>query len=442
MANPVVSSPELLTIPEPADAVPRFEAPVITDEKVPIAATKMPLETPLVGDGIPQEAPLVVTIDTPTAPHFEAPTFSPVTSAGVGGADKVRMGRPPSNEQPRPAFVPVAEVMREVDERVVADEKAAVRDLLENEGALDMRDAVSVSMTVARADGYTYFRVWASAKPRMVTVPKDLVILIDASGSIGKDRLDSCRRHVRSVLRSAMNTGDRFNVVAFRDRYSYCFRAWRDCDAASYAECDRWMSSLAAHGRTDVFDSVASVLTLPRDPRRPLIALMVTDGEANSGISDTAQILAKFTALNDGLISVYMYGVKSAANRTLVGALTRGNRGEGYVHEGWRWKAGEGLDAFSERFRDPVITDLRLQFPTVCPAESYPMRLRNLYRGRPVDIVGRVRGNPSEIVFLLRGIAGATAYDGFFRLPVASANEDATLPGVWRSEREADRLLH
>ena len=61
-----------------------------------------------------------------------------------------------------------------------------------------------------------------------------------------------------------------------------------------------------------MFSTISSVLTLPRDPGRPLIALVVTDGEANAGVSDTGAILSKFTALNDGLVSVYMYGVKTS----------------------------------------------------------------------------------------------------------------------------------
>ena len=193
--------------------------------------------------------------------------------------------------------------------------------------------------------------------------------------------MKSVRRAAKRILRSAANTGDRFNLVAFRDRYSYAFRKWMECDQPSFTAADRWIDSLAAHGRTDVFATISSVLTLPRDPKRPLIALVVTDGDANHGVSGTEAILSKFSALNDGLVSVYMYGVKESSNRRLIDILTRSNRGESFIFEGSRFEAGSGIDALSERFRDPLLSDLRIVFSSATEAETYPRLLRNLYRG-------------------------------------------------------------
>ena len=195
------------------------------------------------------------------------------------------------------------------------------------------------------------------------------------------------------------------------------------------------------HGRTDVFSTIRSVLTLPRDPKRPLIALVVTDGDANMGVSDTAEILSKFTALNDGLVSVYMYGVKSSANRELIDVLTHGNRGESFIFEGWRWSAGEGMDGFSERFRDPVLSDLRIIFSAGTPAEAYPRLLRNLYRGGTLSFVGRVPADVREVAFSLKGLNGADAFEGFFKIPVETAPSDASLAAEWAAERQIDAKL-
>jgi len=273
-------------------------------------------------------------------------------------------------------------------------------------------------------------------------VPKDVVILMDASGSIANDRLKSCREAAREILRTCMNTGDRFNLVAFRDEFDYAFKTWQECDADGYEAAEKWMSRLAAHGRTDVFATISSVLKLPRDPARPLVALVVTDGDANEGVRQTSQILSKFTALNDGLISVYMYGVKQSANRELIDVLTRGNRGESFVYEGNRKYAGKRIGELSERFRDPVLTDLRVVFTTGSQAEAYPQRLRNLYKGESVEIVGRVPTGTQEVAFSLKGLNGTTAYEGFFRVSLAAAEFDQSLPAAWAAERGIDAKLH
>ena len=342
------------------------------------------------------------------------------------------------------AFVPSQQVYAEVDEKIVDNEKRAVRNLLASEASRDILRAVSVSAQSADDGKYTYFRVTVTPRTgegALKSVPKDFVLLIDASGSIGKDRMGSIRKAAKALLRSATNTGDRFNLVAFRDRYSYCFDSWQNVRESILSEADRWLNDQAPHGRTDVFGTISSVLTLPRDPKRPLIALVVTDGEANEGVSSTAAILSRFTALNDGLISLYMYGVKSSANRDLIMPLTRANRGEGHIFNGWRWSAGSELEELTRRMRDPVLSDLRVIPASGETVEIYPRRLRNLYSGQNVEFFVRASSSASAISFSLSALHGENAYDGFFRLPRHPASDGAALVRRFREEEALSRFF-
>ena len=427
--------PELLARLRPESAAPQIE--FVKRPPSPVKPAALKLETPDLGltPASRIDLPDPGTITAPSAPSFEAPVFSALEPSV---ATVYRLEPRPRREQ---EFKPVEAVMEKVDEQVVEQEKAAVRELLDAPDALDLAEAVSVALTTAAAEGYVYFKATLAPKMRLPVVPKDVVVILDASGSIGNDRLASCRKAARRILRTATNTGDRFNLVAFRDRFSYAFREWRECDQASFDAGDRWLSNLAAHGRTDVFATISSVLTLPRDPKRPLIALVVTDGDANSGVRENAAILSKFSRLNDGLISVYMYGVKSSANAELIDVLTRGNRGESFIFGGSRWSAGAGIEELSERFRDPLLTDLRVVFAAGCEAEAYPALLKNLYHGNTVDIVGRVKGNPGRLRFSLRALSGEISYEGFFDLPLGGTVFDASLPARWQEERAIDARL-
>ena len=433
---------------------PEADAPVIpVASKVvesvenPDAVAGMPLDifvpiTEIIGRSAPAGAP-PVEMDF-EAPDIEVPEMDVIDEVVAEPDPPEKMlANDDEKGEDKPDYTPLEEVMGEVDEAVVAQEKAAVRELVDSESAVEMSEAVDVGLkSFVGDDGYTYFEVVLTPKPDLMAVPKDVVILLDASGSIGDDRLSSCRKAARAIMRSCMNTGDRFNIVAFRDRFSYAFRTWQECNADSFKKGDAWLAKQVAHGRTDVFATISSVLTLPRDPKRPLIALVVTDGDANSGVRGTADILSKFSNLNDGLVSVYMYGVKASANRELIDVLTRGNRGEGFIFDGWRWKAGSEIENLSKRFRDPLVTDLRVVFPSNCQAEAYPSLLRNVYRGNTVSFLGRVAGQPEDIAFSLKGLAGETAYEGFFRLPLAGATRDESVPARWLSERTIDAKIH
>lgn len=343
--------------------------------------------------------------------------------------------------KPQIDFVPAKEVRNSIDVSEVEAEKAAVRDLLDVRYAQELSRHVNTIATSAAHDNWLYFRVRVMPRMDLKVIPKDVVILIDASGSISNDRLRSCRKHAKEILRTCMNTGDRFNIVAFRDDFSYAFREWQEGNVASFERAESWIDNQAAYGRTDVFSTVASVLKLPRDPKRPLIALVVTDGIANMGVSETSQILSKFTKLNDGLVSMYMYGVKDNANRELIDILTRGNRGESFIYGGSRRSAGAELGRLSDRFRDPVLTDLRVLFSSSSKAEAYPVMLKNLYRSDMVEIVGRVPKGTKEVAFSLKGLNGETAYEGYFRYDLSKVPFDKDIPQMWAEERAIDAKL-
>ena len=436
------------TMPPPPSA-PVFDvSPVKTGGKPADIAVAMPvmrIETPKSEDSAP-----AFSMEIPTPVARVAPPPPPETPPPAMQADEPSGAFPPAKiagseaerRAPPPAFTPAEEVYDKVDEQVVAEEKKAVRTLVTAEDAKELSRSVNAVMTATTRNGWTYFRVMLTPRMSLPVVPKDFVALIDASGSIGKDRMRSIRGAARSILRSATNSGDRFNLVAFRDKFSYAFRTWQPCTQTAFDRSDEWISNLAAHGRTDVFSTISSVLTLPRDPARPLIALVVTDGEANTGVSDTGAILSKFTALNDGLVSVYMYGVKSSANRALIDVLTRGNRGESLIFDGWqRRRAGSGIESLTERFRDPVLTDLRIVFASGTRAEAYPRLLRNLYRGGTLDFVGRVPAGTGDVAFSLKGLSGREAYEGFFKLSLASAPSDPSVEEAWNDELAIDRKL-
>lgn len=449
---PALPMPEVAMAPEAAN----FELPkpsAVNVESVVDTMTTMPIAAPV--------APAISSISAPSAESSgesfiplaglaaPAPEFSLPQIAEENGTSSAMAGVAPAKAAPKVDYVFDNRVLDTVNEGFVEKEKAAVRALLSVPDAVPVESAVKCSMSACLdpADPrWRHFMLTFSPKTgvdELPIVPKDAVILIDASGSIGSDRLRNCRNAAKEILRSCFNSGDRFNLVAFRNRFTYAFREWRECDAPSFEEADRWLSRLTAHGRTDVFSVIRSVLTLPRDPTRPLIALVVTDGDANSGVSGTAEILSRFTALNDGLVSVYMYGVKREANRELIDLLTRGNRGESFIYEGSRRRAGSAMEPLATAFRDPVLTDLRIMFAAGSMAETYPKLLKNLYRGGTVVLRGRCPARVKELVFTLQGLSGSKAFESLYRLDFSAAEPaDASLVKDWRADRIiAGRLL-
>lgn len=442
---PEVAMPEISTAEIPVDRLPELvstELSIVAAPNLKMISDKT--SVPTEPDKIVHMPANITPADLPVAPVVGLPELTIAELPTSSAEEKVvnDLAKDGSKDPAVPDFVPPPEVMANVDVNVVEAEKDAVRNLIDSVNALDLAQAVDVTLTRAPTEQWEYFRVKITPKDDCLKpVPKDVVVLIDASGSIGRDRMRSIREAGKRILRSVANTGDRFNFVAFRDKFSYAFKSWQDCTTQSFDAADKWLSSVAPFGRTDVFATIRSVLTLPRDPTRPLIAMVVTDGDANAGVSDTAKIISKFSKLNDGLVSVYMYGVKKSANRELIDVLTRGNRGESFIFEGSAWQAGNSLESLSNLFRDPLLTDLRIVYSSECPAVSYPRLLKNLYRDGSVEFVGRVPRGTKEVSFSLKGLNGKDAYEAFFRLPLDTDKIESVLDRTWNESRAIEQKL-
>ena len=340
---------------------------------------------------------------------------------------------------------PAPPAMARVDETIVAQEKEAVRKLRDENAVNGLPFSQHVNVELGSwidparpTNRYFRVRVSCNADNPLPIVSKDIVFLLDASGSIGNDRLKSCREAVLEAL-DRFNSGDRFNVVAFRNKFEYAFpeTAWREMDVNSVEQARKWLSTQKAHGNTDVFRTLKSVLALPRDPARPIIAFVATDGDATSGMTRSADIISRFSELNGGLVSIFMYGVKPEANAYLMDMLTRCNRGGWACHKGLRWLAAQGVPDLAKKFERPVLTDVAVIFSSSSHADAYPKLVTNLCMDEPIDIYGVCPANQKELVFRMRGLNAVTPYESIFKLPFSSAKP---LGGELRTEWATRRL--
>jgi hypothetical protein len=369
--------------------------------------------------------------------------FSGKSGKGRGGSEQIgKKGEPkivlPSADLPPPS-------MPKVDEGAVENQKEAVR-RLRDESVFPVESFepfVNLGLTSwidPKHPKFKYFRIRVSARDdrTLPVVPKDIVFLMDASGSIAQDRLRSCASAVAKAIEN-LNPNDRFNIVRFASHFSYAFpeRSWRNADAASKEKAVKWLRNLKSKGTTDVFGTLTNVLSLPRDPARPMIAVVVTDGDATKGITSSAEIISRFSELNGGLVSVYMYGVKVNSNAYLMDMIARGNRGE--------WKrtdsvmkmfSGNAFTKFASSFNRPLLTDISVLFSNASNVESYPKRVSNLYSSQPIDIYGICPADQKSVVFSMRGLNSRKVYEHLFELPFSEASAgDAELKSGWAQRR-------
>ena len=289
--------------------------------------------------------------------------------------------------------------------------------------AIDDRLNLALSVYDAPADpAHRYFRLDILRRPEsaLPIMPKDVVFIQDISGSIKAWRLRACKDALKAALFRTLRNGDRFTLFAFRDNTLTPARGWLTFDDATRRRADTFIDSLRALGNTNLFLLLQDLFTLPSDPARPLIAVIITDGEPTVGLTETTRIIGEFSRLNQGRIAVYTFGVKSR-NPYFLDMLCYANRGENTTASGDLDHLSGELSPVFDSIRNPVMKGLALTFDARSGGEIHPRHLTHLYADRTLTVYGRVPKSTQSVTCQLRGVSAAAPYDAVFSFDFADA---------------------
>ena len=335
---------------------------------------------------------------------------------------------------------PFAGMLAASDREKLERIRGEVDELKERAQYKPMDGVLDTAVTVYQQDGVSWFRL--TVKPRagrmQEVIPKDVLFLADVSGSLGEGRMKYCRQALRKSLEE-LNPGDRFNVVAFRDAISTCSPDWMSAAQDNVDRAIDFVSALRSQGNTDMLSSLETIFRHPRDPGRPLLAIMLTDGKPTAGMTAASSIITRFSALNDGLVTVCTYGVSTRANQFLLDLLAHANRGRyAVVESGWlnradHSKIATGFSEFYAPLRNPIMNDVTVLFSTrAAQVEAYPQNAENLYLGTPLEIYGRCPSNSGKMVCQLRGLAKGVGYDMLVEIDLNKAEKgDDSIRTEW-----------
>jgi uncharacterized protein YegL len=269
--------------------------------------------------------------------------------------------------------------------------------------------------------GFRYFKVQLvrNGIEALPVMPREVVYLIDCSASMTEEKLQLALRGVRAAM-DRLDERDVFRILAFRNTVSHMHPDPLPATVIPRARARTFLSELHAHGKTDVFESLQSLLDLPAVPGRPLVVMLVTDGVPTQGVRDTREILERFTRSNQGRLSVFALGGGEKVNRILLDFLGYRNRGRARVTP-----QQKGIpDAIVQMAREtgrPVLADLDYRFTGGQRLEVYPRQLSHLYLDSPLVLVGRVPAEEARIGFQVVGTSVSGKHDLVFEVDLDSA---------------------
>ncbi|HKK23706.1 MAG TPA: marine proteobacterial sortase target protein [Pseudohaliea sp.] len=225
-------------------------------------------------------------------------------------------------------------------------------------------------------------------------VPRELVLVVDRSGSMGGAPIAQARASVQAAL-AALRPDDHFNVIAFDDKVEALYSSAQPATPEALAGARRFVDHLDARGGTEMRPALD--LALPAREQaagRLRQVVFITDGAVGNERALFARIRERL-----GRARLFTVGIGSAPNSWFMRRAAEVGRGT-FTHIGRREEAGPAMDALLARLASPVLTDIDVRWPA--GVEAVPAIVPDLYAGQPV----------LQAVALDAPLAGAVALTG------------------------------
>jgi len=273
-------------------------------------------------------------------------------------------------------------------------------------------------------------------------VPRDMVFVLDSSGSMRGKRLTQAKAAMKYCLAN-LTPGDRFNMINFATSVNNYEDKLVDVSTDSLERARRWVDNVEATGGTAIDGAMSRALDMnPSDMSRTYNVVFFTDGRPTIGETNPERILQNVAKKNSGNTRIFTFGVGDDVNASMLDQMADQSRAiSTYVREAEDIEAKvSGLYA---KISNPVLANLKIAIEggDVRLSEIYPQALPDLFHGGQLVLFGRYTGS-GDAAIKLTGNVGKEAKDFVYEVKFAdkTGEEKAFVEDLW-ARRKVGFLL-
>ncbi len=272
--------------------------------------------------------------------------------------------------------------------------------------------------------------------PDRITVadvtPKELVFVLDTSGSMSGFPIEKAKEAMKLALDS-LNPTDTFNLITFAGDTSILFPEPVPATSENLRKAQAFLRSRNGAGGTEMMKAIEAALKPSDDQSHVRIVCFMTDGYVGNEMEIIAEVQKHPNA------RVFAFGIGESVNRFLLDKMAEAGRGE-VEYVGLNDDGSAAARRFHERVRNPLLTDISIDWSGLPVADVYPQRVPDLFNAKPVVVTGRFTA-PGRATIRLKG---KMAGNDFVReipveFPETMASHDV-LASLWARARVDDLM--
>jgi Ca-activated chloride channel family protein len=301
-----------------------------------------------------------------------------------------------------------------------------------------VRDRVGLSLLTHRPvgeDGYFMMLLAPGAARDVAPPPRDLVAVLDVSGSMSGEKLTQARAALEALL-GTLRAGDRFRLIAFESGIRRFETDWTTVSMQSRRRAVAWLATLQSGGGTNIAGALSEAFRLPATDAALGVVVFLTDGLPTVGEQDPERIAIQ-AEQERGTFRVFAFGIGYDVNTYLLDRLTEGARGTtAYVPPGGDIETAVG--ELARKITSPVLTDIAIAAsPGVELYDLQPGTAPDLFAGDQLVVFGRYR-NPTSGSWTVSVHGRRGARTERFQTEVSKADVAAAadyIPRLWAARK-------
>nr|XP_046200408.1 inter-alpha-trypsin inhibitor heavy chain H6-like isoform X6 [Oncorhynchus gorbuscha] len=226
-------------------------------------------------------------------------------------------------------------------------------------------------------------------------VPKDVIFVIDVSGSMIGTKIKQTKQAMSTIL-GDLREEDHFNIITFSDKV-HTWRKGRTVRATriNIRDAKDFVKRIIAEGWTNINAALLSAAQLVNPPsssggtRRVPLVIFLTDGEATIGVTSGDFILSNAKSAL-GATSLFGLAFGDDADFPLLRRLALDNRGVArMVYEDA--DAALQLKGFYDEVASPLLSDIQLTYMDDQAFDVTRSLFPNYFQGSELVVTGKVK---------------------------------------------------